>query len=52
MDDFVRRENLRHLRDVLNKTTDEAKRRQILKLLAEEEIAEIKTKPRARPTEH
>ena len=37
MDSFVHRENVRHLRQVLEQTRDEAKRQQILKLLAEEE---------------
>lgn len=44
MDDFIHRENLRHLREVLTQTTDQAKRQQILKLLAEEEDADLKAR--------
>jgi hypothetical protein len=36
MDRFVRRENIKHLREMLERTTDEALRRQLQKLLDEE----------------
>jgi hypothetical protein len=36
MDRFVRRENVKHYRELLKTTTDEAERQKILKLLAEE----------------
>ncbi len=44
-ENFIHRENLRHLREVLKQTTDAAKRQQILKLLAVEAEAEIKSNP-------
>jgi len=34
---FIRRENVKHYRQLLDQTTDEAERRRIMKLLAEEE---------------
>jgi len=37
MEHFVHRENLQRLRRILTETDDESQRRQILKLLAEEE---------------
>lgn len=37
MDHFIRRENIERYRRLLEQTTDEAQRRQILKLIAEEE---------------
>ena len=37
MDHFIHRENLRHLQQLLLETTDEVKRQQILKQLADEE---------------
>ena len=40
MQDFVRRQNLEHYRNLLTKTQDGAERQQILRLLAEEEAAE------------
>jgi len=44
-ENFIHRENLRHLREVLKQTTDAAKRQQILKLLAVEESAGTKADP-------
>jgi len=40
LDSFVHRENLHHLRKQLAQTTDEMKRQQIVKLLADEEAKE------------
>ena len=37
MDRFIRRENIKHYRALLEQTTDVAERERILKLLAEEE---------------
>ena len=37
MDRFIRRENVRHYRELLKTAKDEAERQRILKLLAEEE---------------
>lgn len=37
MDRFIRRENIERYRRLLAQTTDEAQRRQLLKLIAEEE---------------
>jgi hypothetical protein len=37
MERFVRRENVRHYRDLLKKVTDETERRRIVKLLEEEQ---------------
>jgi len=37
MDRFVRRENIKHYRELLKTEKDEAERRRILKLLAEEQ---------------
>jgi hypothetical protein len=34
---FIRRENVKHYRQLLEQTTDEAERQRILKLLAEQE---------------
>jgi hypothetical protein len=34
---FIRRENIKHYRRLLEQTTDEAQRQRILKLLAKEE---------------
>jgi hypothetical protein len=34
---FIRRENVKHYRQLLGQTTDEAERQRIMKLLAEEE---------------
>jgi hypothetical protein len=42
MENFVHRENLRHLREVLKQANDEVQRRQVLKLLAEEEAVDVK----------
>lgn len=42
---FVHRENIRHFRSLLETTTDENKRRTILKLLAEEEAKEANATP-------
>ena len=36
MERFVRRENIKHLRDMLERTTDENERRRIQRLLDEE----------------
>jgi hypothetical protein len=41
MDRFVRRENIRHYRDLLKRVTDEAERRRILRLLEEEHQKQI-----------
>jgi len=40
MDRFIRRENVKHYRELLQHTSDAAEREQILKLLAEEEAKE------------
>ena len=40
MDSFIHRQNLEHYRKQLAATTDEAQRRMILKLLADEEAKE------------
>jgi hypothetical protein len=37
MDRFIRRENIKHYRELLKTITDEAERQRILKLVAEEE---------------
>jgi len=37
MDRFVRRENVKHYRELLKTVNDEAERQQLLKLLAEEQ---------------
>ncbi len=37
MERFIRRENIRHYRDLLERVTDEAERRRILRLLEEEQ---------------
>ena len=37
MERFVRRENVRHYRDLLTRVTDEKERQRILKLLEEEQ---------------
>lgn len=37
---FIHRENIKHFRSLLERTTDEAERRRILELLAEEEAKE------------
>jgi len=37
MDKFVKRENIRHYRKMLEQATDEAERRRLSKLLADEE---------------
>ena len=37
MDRFVRRENVKHYRELLKKVKDEAERQKILKLLVEEQ---------------
>jgi len=37
MDRFIRRENVRHYRDLLSRVTDEKERECILKLLEEEQ---------------
>jgi len=37
MDCFIKRENIKHYRELLKHTNDRAERRKILKLLAEEE---------------
>lgn len=37
MDRFIRRENVRHYRELLKTANDEAERQRILKLLAEEQ---------------
>jgi hypothetical protein len=37
MDNFVKRENIRHYRRMLEQTSNEDERRRILKLLADEE---------------
>jgi hypothetical protein len=37
MDEFIRRANIEHYRQLLEQTTDEAERALILKLLADEE---------------
>jgi len=36
MERFVRRENIKHLREMLERTTDESQRHQLQKLLDEE----------------
>jgi len=41
---FVHRENIKHYKDLLERTIDEAERQRILKLLAEEE-AKASTDP-------
>ncbi len=40
MQEFVRQQNLEHYRKLLTKAVDEAERRLLLKLLAEEEAKE------------
>jgi hypothetical protein len=37
MERFIRRENVRHYRELLKRVTDETERRRILKLLEEEQ---------------
>jgi rubrerythrin len=37
MERFIRRENIRHYRDLLKRVTDEKERERILKLLEEEQ---------------
>ncbi len=37
MERFIRRENIRHYRDLLQRVTDENERRRIVKLLEEEQ---------------
>jgi hypothetical protein len=37
MDRFIRRENVKHFRELLKAAKDEAERRRLLKLLAEEQ---------------
>ena len=37
MERFVRRENVRHYRDLLTRVTDETERKRILKLLEQEQ---------------
>jgi hypothetical protein len=37
MERFIRRENVRHYRDLLKQVTDEEERRRIIKLLDEEQ---------------
>jgi hypothetical protein len=37
MERFIRRENVRHYRDLLKRVTDQAERQRILKLLQEEQ---------------
>jgi rubrerythrin len=37
MERFIRRENIKHYRELLKTTKDEAERQKILKLLAEEQ---------------
>lgn len=41
MDGFVHRQNLERLRKLLAETSDDAQRRQIVKLLAEEEAQDL-----------
>ena len=45
---FVRRENVRNYRHLLEQTTDEAGRQRIMKLLAEEEKKQRDAEPAAR----
>ena len=45
MDKFVHEQNLDHYRKLLANTTDDAQRRQLLKLLAEEEAKDLPPKP-------
>jgi hypothetical protein len=47
MDRFIRRENVKHYRELLKVTQDESERQRILKLLAEEQ--QNKTKSCRRP---
>jgi hypothetical protein len=46
MERFVHRANLEHFRRLLAQTTDEAQRRKLEKLIAEEEAKETPTPPK------
>jgi hypothetical protein len=45
MDKFIQRENIRHLRRMLDLTENEADRRRILQLLLEEEARDVRAAP-------
>jgi hypothetical protein len=45
MERFVHRQNIEHYRKLLAETTDEVRRRQVLKLLAEEEAKDLSARP-------
>ncbi|MDP1961996.1 MAG: hypothetical protein Q8K93_07330 [Reyranella sp.] len=49
MQSFIHRKNLENYRSLLAKTLDEAERKQLLKLLAEEEAKEPRPKPKNDP---
>ena len=48
MDKFVKAENLRHYRRLLEQTTDENERRRLMKLLADEEARDTLQAPHER----
>ena len=48
MDKFVKAENIRHYRRLLEQTTDESERRRLRKLLAEEEARDTLEAPHER----
>jgi hypothetical protein len=52
VDEYIARLNIQHFRDLLAKEKDEAKRRTILRLLAEEEakLAAFEARPKGTPT--
>jgi hypothetical protein len=41
MDKFVKQENIRHYRRMLERATDEAERQRIMQLLADEEARDV-----------
>jgi hypothetical protein len=45
MDKFVKRENIRHYRRLIEQTTDESERRRLEKLLTDEEARECLEAP-------
>ena len=42
---FIHRENIKHFKELLERTTDESERKRILKLLAEEETKTSEIQP-------
>ncbi|MGZ3338407.1 MAG: hypothetical protein ACXWLB_00420 [Reyranella sp.] len=52
MQDFVHRKNLEHYRRLLAETQDEAERRLLYRLLAEEQAKELPPKTAAKNDEH